>query len=136
MSYSFLFYLAQLVGFWRTLFEPLFCFKWENFIFFIVNPTCLYFDDVIYDFIFMLTFILLLIFQNKYLQIDFGKLQKLTYMGFQGRSNSDAMVTSYYIKYSLDGQTWDLYGYIPPAQYYVSFWVTAYNALWFLSFVS
>ena len=67
MSYFFLFYLAQLVGFWRTLFEPLFCFKWENFIFFIVNPTCLYFDDIIYDFIFMLTFILLLIFQNKYL---------------------------------------------------------------------
>ena len=40
-------------------------------------------------------------------------------MSFQGKSNSDAMVLEYYLKYSQDGQTWDTYGYSPPISYYV-----------------
>ena len=54
-----------------------------------------------------------------YLQIDLGKLQKLAFMSFQGKSNSDAMVLEYYLKYSQDGQTWDTYGYSPPTSRYV-----------------
>lgn len=40
-------------------------------------------------------------------------------MGLQGKSNSDAFVTSFYLKHSMDGITWDTYGDIPPNLYYV-----------------
>ena len=40
-------------------------------------------------------------------------------MGFQGQSNSTAMVLSFYLEYSQDGKIWDKYGYRPPVQYIV-----------------
>ena len=41
-------------------------------------------------------------------------------MGFQGQSNSTAMVLSFYLEYSQDGKIWDKYGYRPPVPYIVS----------------
>ena len=40
-------------------------------------------------------------------------------MGFQGQSNSAAMVLSFYLKYSQDGKIWDKYGYRPPVEFTV-----------------
>ena len=40
-------------------------------------------------------------------------------MGFQGQSNSAAMVLSFYLEYSQDGNIWDKYGYRPPVQFTV-----------------
>ena len=37
----------------------------------------------------------------------------------QGKANSQAFVTGFYIKYSMDGVSWDVYGDIPPAKYFV-----------------
>jgi hypothetical protein len=48
-----------------------------------------------------------------------GKPERLTYLGLQGKSNSDAFVKGFFIKYSMDGISWDFYGDIPPARYYV-----------------
>lgn len=41
-------------------------------------------------------------------------------MAVQGKYDSDAYVTEFYLKYSNDGVSWDTYGDIPPAQYFVS----------------
>ena len=40
-------------------------------------------------------------------------------MGFQGQSNSAAMVLFFYLEYSQDGKIWDKYGYRPPVEYIV-----------------
>ena len=41
-------------------------------------------------------------------------------MAIQGKSNSQAFVSGYYMKYSMDGVSWDVYGDAPPAGYIVS----------------
>ena len=40
-------------------------------------------------------------------------------MGFQGQSNSAAMVLFFYLEYSQGGKIWDKYGYRPPVEYIV-----------------
>lgn len=55
--------------------------------------------------------------KEPWIQINFGKPERLTYMAIQGKSNSQAIVLGYYIKYSMDGISWDTYGDVPPAGY-------------------
>ncbi|XP_066921242.1 lymphocyte antigen 75-like isoform X2 [Clytia hemisphaerica] len=56
--------------------------------------------------------------QNPWIEINLGKPERLTYLGMQGKANSQAFVTGFYIKYSMDGVSWDVYGDIPPAKYF------------------
>ncbi|XP_065683392.1 uncharacterized protein LOC100215503 isoform X1 [Hydra vulgaris] len=55
---------------------------------------------------------------NQWLQIDFGQSEKLTYLAFQGKANSDAYIKGFYLKYSMDGVTWDIFGDNPPTLYH------------------
>ena len=44
-----------------------------------------------------------------YLQVDFGRSQRITYLGVQGKANSPAIVTQFVMFYSQDGKSWDPY---------------------------
>lgn len=42
-----------------------------------------------------------------WIQVDMGRIMKLTKIGTQGLINSDKYVTSYYITHSKDRENWD-----------------------------
>ena len=45
----------------------------------------------------------------QWIQVDFGKLRKVTGVATQGRLHANQWVTSYYVSYSNDGNGWTLY---------------------------
>ena len=44
---------------------------------------------------------------NQWLQINFGKVRRVTAVATQGRSDADQWVTTYYVEYSRNGDDWN-----------------------------
>eukprot|EP00794_Sanderia_malayensis_P003261 gene3261-3742_t len=57
--------------------------------------------------------------KNQWFRIDLGEFYNVGFIGLQGHPSANSYVTSFYLKFSPDGNRWVTYGYTPPQMYQV-----------------